>query len=58
MVIYSPGGRGVGYSYTLPIRVCAAQRGRDFEAPEVLTKVLYREAPSGYQTLYPFIYHL
>ena len=25
-----PGG---GYSHTLPIRVCAAQRGRDFEAP-------------------------
>ena len=27
-----PGGGG-GYSHTLPIRVCAAQRGRDFEAP-------------------------
>ena len=26
-----PGGGG-GYSYTLPIRVCAAQRGRYFEA--------------------------
>ena len=26
-----PGGGG-GYSHTLPIRVCAAQRGRDFEA--------------------------
>ena len=24
---------GGGYSYTLPIRVCAAQRGRDFEVP-------------------------
>ena len=22
-----------GYSHSLPIRVCAAQRGRDFEAP-------------------------
>ena len=22
-----------GYSHTLPIRVCAAQLGRDFEAP-------------------------
>ena len=22
-----------GYSHTLPIRVCAAQQGRDFEAP-------------------------
>ena len=25
---------GGAYSHTLPIRVCAAQRGRDFEAPE------------------------
>ena len=31
---YNPGGRG-GYSHTLPIRVCAAQRGRDFEAPDL-----------------------
>ena len=23
------------YSHTLPIRVCAAQRGRDFEAPDL-----------------------
>ena len=32
------GGGGVGgwgYSLTLPIRVCAAQRGRDFEAPDL-----------------------
>ena len=27
--------RGAGYSHTLPIRVCAAQRGRDFEAPDL-----------------------
>ena len=27
------GGVGEGYSHTLPIRVCAAQRGREFEAP-------------------------
>ena len=27
----SPGG----YSHTLPIRVCAAQRGRDFEPPDL-----------------------
>ena len=26
---------GRGYSHTLPIRVCAAQRGRDFEAPDL-----------------------
>ena len=24
-----------GYSHTLPIWVCAAQRGRDFEAPDL-----------------------
>ena len=23
-----------GYSHTLPMRVCATQRGRDFEAPD------------------------
>ena len=23
------------YSHTLPIRICAAQRGRDFEAPDL-----------------------
>ena len=27
--------RGGGYSHTLPIRVCAAQRGREFEAPDL-----------------------
>ena len=27
------GGGGGGYSHTLPIRVCAAQRGLHFEAP-------------------------
>ena len=30
--VYIPGG---GYSHTLPIRVCAAQQGRDFEAPDL-----------------------
>ena len=29
--VYIPGG----YSHTLPIRVCAAQQGRDFEAPDL-----------------------
>ena len=24
-----------GYSHTLPIRVCATQQGRDFEAPDL-----------------------
>ena len=29
-------GVGVGgYSHTLPIQVCATQRGRDFEAPDL-----------------------
>ena len=32
---------GGGYSHTLPIRVCAAQRGRDFEAPEVFSRTGY-----------------
>ena len=27
--------RGGGYSYTLPMRVCSAQRGREFEAPDL-----------------------
>ena len=27
--------RGGGYIHTLPIRVCAAQRGRDIEAPDL-----------------------
>ena len=31
---WTPGGGG-GYSQTLPMRVCAAQRGRDFEAPDL-----------------------
>ena len=26
---------GGGYFHTLPIRVCAAKRGRDFEAPDL-----------------------
>ena len=32
-LIYSGGGGG--YTQTLPIRVCAAQRGREFEAPDL-----------------------
>ena len=35
MVLRGPPGEGGGYSHTLPIRVCAAQRGRDFEAPDL-----------------------
>ena len=33
-----------GYSHTLPIRVCAAQRGRDFEAPDLERAVSISEA--------------
>ena len=34
----SPGG----YSHTLPIRVCAAQRGRDFEGPDLERGIHFR----------------
>ena len=33
---------GGGYSHTLPIRVCAAQRGRDFEAPGLERGIHFR----------------
>ena len=36
-----PGEEG-GYSHTLPIRVCAAQRGRDFEAPDLERGIHFR----------------
>ena len=34
--------RGEGYSHALPIRVCAAQRGRDFEAPDLERGIHFR----------------
>ena len=34
--------RGGGYSHTLPIRVCAAQRGGDFEAPDLERGIHFR----------------
>ena len=34
--------RGGGYSHTLPIRVCAPQRGRDFEAPDLEWGIHFR----------------
>ena len=34
VLCYLPGGGG-GYAHTLFIRVCAAQQGRDFEAPDL-----------------------
>ena len=32
----------VGYSHTLPIRVCAAQLGRDFEPPDLERGIHFR----------------
>ena len=39
-VISLPGGRG--YSHTLPIRLSAAQWGRDFEAPDLERGIHFR----------------
>ena len=39
---HKPGGGGGGYSHTLPIRVCGAQRGRDFEAPDLERGIHFR----------------
>ena len=36
------GGGGGGYSHTLPISVCAAQRGRDFDAPDLERGIHFR----------------
>ena len=36
------GGGGRGDSHTLPFRVCAAQRGRDFEAPDLDSEAFSR----------------
>ena len=38
----SPRGGGGGYSHTLRIRVCAARRGRDFEAPDLERGIHFR----------------
>ena len=37
-----PGVGGGGYSHTLPIQVCAAQQGRDFEAPDLERGIHFR----------------
>ena len=34
----------MGYSHTLPVRISAAQRGREFEAPDFLNGVSISEA--------------
>ena len=31
-----------GYSHTLPIRLCVAQRGNDFEAPDLERGIHFR----------------
>ena len=33
---------GVGYSHTLPIRVCTTQQGRDFKAPDLEQGIHFR----------------
>ena len=33
---------GGGYCHTLPMRVCAAQRGRDLEAPDLQRGIHFR----------------
>ena len=38
----NPGGGGGGYSHTLAIQVCAAQRGNDFEAPDLERGIHFR----------------
>ena len=40
-----PGGGG--YCHTLPIWVCAAQRGRDFEAPDLERDIIFRTHESS-----------
>ena len=45
MCVHCPGeggGGGGGYSHTLPIRVCVAQRGRDFGAADLEQGIHFR----------------
>ena len=49
MVSRFPGG---GYSHTLPIRVFAAQRGRDFEAPDLEQGIPEAFSRTGYKKLW------
>ena len=41
-LVYPHGVPAGGYSHTLPIRVCAAQRGRDFGAPDLERGIHFR----------------
>ena len=48
----NPGG---GFFHTLPIRVCAAQRGRHFEAPDLERGIHFRgvfNSGTGYKKLW------
>ena len=42
LITEEPDPGGGGYSHTLPIRVCAAQRGRDFEALDLERGIHFR----------------
>ena len=42
METYTPGAGGGRHSHTLPIRVCAAKRGRDLEAPDLERGIHFR----------------
>ena len=42
LLLYTKPPPGGGYSHTLPIRVYAAQRGRDFEAPDLERGIHFR----------------
>ena len=47
-----------GYSPTIPIRVCGAQRGRDFRATDLERGITFRtyESSSNYQQLFEIIH--
>ena len=47
MIPVNQAGTPGGYSHTLPIRVCAAQRGRDFEAPDLERGIIFRTHESS-----------
>ena len=43
LLTINPGGGGGGtHTHTLPIRVCASQRGRDYEAPDLERGIHFR----------------
>ena len=42
LLTINPGGGGGTHTHTLPIRVLAAQRGRDYEAPDLERGIHFR----------------